>query len=328
MKKKLIVLIKQADKLISRFYLKFFNEKNSLTIFLFHGLFKNEKDKNLNIVNPQQGITLEHFRQFIEYYLDNDFIFVSPDDILNGLNSEKKYILITFDDGYFNNYYALQLLQEYKVPAVFFTAINHIISNKCFWSDVLYRERIKRGLSVKSIFRERNHLVKKTNKEIERYIINLFGEKAFNPLCDIDRPFTPSELKKFSKEKYVFLGNHTNDHAILTNYTLNNIRHQIINAQHSIFKITGINPLIIAYPYGNYSNKIIKISVEIGLKLGITIDPGKNYLPIDLQSDEVMCLKRFTLWSDYSIQEQCKFIQSDISIYNWCRNFFKRKLNK
>ena len=64
-------------------------------------------------------MTVEKFRQFIDYYVKHDYIFVSLNDIQNGLDPGKNHILITFDDGYYNNNLALPILKEYNIPALF-----------------------------------------------------------------------------------------------------------------------------------------------------------------------------------------------------------------
>lgn len=323
MNKIVTAIINLTDQALSQVYLRFFYERNSLITFLFHTLLCNKKESSLNVTNPKEGITIQYFRQFIEYYLSHDYTFVSPDDVLNVLNNDKKYVLITFDDGYFGNQHAVPVLKEYKIPAVFFIATNHVKYNKCFWWDVLYRERIKQGMAVKDISREELQLKSKTHVEIEKYIRDLFGEKAFGPICDVDRPFTPSELKDFSKEKYVFLGNHTSDHAILTNYSTNEIKAQLSSAQNAIHDITGITPIIISYPNGNYSKKVIEISKEIGLKLGVTVDFKKNYLPIDFRSNDCMRLGRFTLWGNNNLVKQCESFRSDMQLKKIIKSLLK-----
>lgn len=319
--------IKSIDNVISRLFFRSFQEKPSLMMFVFHGLFRDKKEIDFNFVHPQQGITIEYFKRFIEYFLDNNYLFVSPGDILEGLNNDKKYTAITFDDGYYNNIYALPVLKEYKVPAVFFISTNNIKYNKCFWWDVLYRERIKLGVSEKDITRESEWLKSKTNEGIEKYLMNQFGKEVFYPIGDIDRPFSPSELKDFSKEKYVFLGNHTCDHAILTNYSLKEISSQILGAQQAIYDMTGVIPISISYPNGNYSKEIVNISKANALRIGVTSVPGKNYLPIDFKSNTFMCLRRFTLWGNTGVIDQCKMFRSDIAIYPVIRNLFQKILD-
>lgn len=320
MKKKLLSIFKLTDSLLSQFYFRFFQKKNFLLVFNFHGLFRNEKEKTLNLVDPRLWITIEHFRLFVEYYLNHGYTFISPNHILDGLNNDKKYILITFDDGYFNNQCVLPILEEYKIPAAFFISTNHVKYNKCFWWDVLYREGIKNGMSINNITRENQELKLITAGKKENYLRDMFGESAFKPICDIDRPFTSSELKDFSKEKYVFLGNHTSDHNILTNYSSNEIKSLILSAQDYIYDITGITPNIISYPNGNYSNEIIRISKEIGFKLGCAGVLKKNYLPIDCQGIECICLGRFNFYGcdeDDEIIRRCEVFSLDLVLYDW-----------
>jgi peptidoglycan/xylan/chitin deacetylase (PgdA/CDA1 family) len=325
MEKNLINLLKLPDLAFSRLYLKFFHEKNSLIIVGFHNLFRNNKEITLNHVDPQQRMTTDKFRQIVEYWLNHDYTSISPNDILNGLNTDKKYIMITFDDGYYNNQHALPTLKKYQIPATFFISTNHVKYNKCFWWDVLYREQIKLGVSVKDISQEQKKLKSKTNEEIEKYLKDIFGEESFNPISDIDRPFTPSELKDFSKEELVFLGNHTSDHAILTNYSSNEIKSQILSSQNTIKDITGTTPITIAYPDGSYSNEIIRISKEIGCKLGITVDYKKNYLPIDYRGDDCMRLGRFLLEGSDKVIKQCELLRSDIVVSRRISNFLRRR---
>lgn len=326
MNRNIVSIIKLPDRVFVKFYLRFFHEKNSLLIYNFHILFRNEKEINSNHVNPLLGITVDHFQEFIEYYLDHDYIFVSQNDIIKGLNNDKKYILITFDDGYFNSQYALPILKKYHTPAVFFISANNVKYNKSFWWDVLYREIIKGTMSFKDISRVSTYLMLQTSGKRDEYIKRNFGEDAFNPISDIDRPFTPKELKDFCKDKYVFLGNHTSNHDILTNYSSDEIKLIILDAQNTIHDMTGVTPISISYPNGNFSNEIIKISKEIGFKLGITTDYKKNYLPIICKKNtNCMQLGRFDILENDDIIKQCELYRSDLLLFARIWNLFKRK---
>jgi peptidoglycan/xylan/chitin deacetylase (PgdA/CDA1 family) len=325
MKKSLISIIGAVDKLISDNYCHFIKEKNALITFLFHGLFNDKSEINLNCVDPQQGITTNMFRRFIEYYLRNGYIFISPHDILNGLEIDKKYVLITFDDGYYNNHLALSILQEYQVPAIFFISSNHILHNKSFWWDVIYRERVKENISVEQIRKEQVKLKQKKNDEIEQYLVDSFGGNALTPICDVDRPFTPSELKDLSKDPLVFLGNHTGNHAILTNHSHSEIKLEIDCSQNFIFNLTGVKPIMIAYPNGNFSEEVLNTSQEAGLKLGITVKAKKNLLPLNLTGVHPFLLNRFTLQGNKNIEQQCSAFRSDIQLLNLVRKLIKRK---
>ena len=151
------------------------------------------------------------------------------------------------------------------------------------------------------------------NEDIESYLENIFGIDVLTPYGNIDRPFNISELKDFSKEKYVFLGNHTHDHAILTNYSTDEIKIQIQTAQNIIHDITGIYPFAISYPNGNYSEDIIRISKKIGLKLGITTTAQRNLPPFDYKNDNSMHLNRFIYISDIDLEKQCNLFRSNVA---------------
>lgn len=318
-------IIQSIDSISAKGYLKFFRERNSLIILLFHGIFENENDIRSGMLDPEphKGITIQKFRQIIEHFLANNYLFVSPDDILNGLRKGGRYILITFDDGYFNNYNALTSLREYGVPALFFISADNVTRSKSFWWDVIYRERMKSGMPVKKIALEQKDFKQKTAEEIEIYIIKNFGEKALRPKSDIDRPFTPLELKKISQEKYVHIGNHTAGHAILSNYTSDGIKRQIISCQQAIREITGISPIAISYPNGSYSKETIRIAREAGMAIGITTLPRKNYLPMETGSESMLSLGRFLLEEGKDLSSQCDVIRSDISLYNQLKGRFR-----
>ena len=252
-------LVGAADGVIASAYLSLFNERGGLRAFLFHSLFRDEREIALHQVDPLQRTTVAQFRAFIEYYLGHDYQFVSANDILGGLRPDGKYALISFDDGYFNNTRALPLLREYKVPAVFFISTNNVRENKSFWWDVLYRERHAQGATAQQIYRDCVGLKRKTTEEIEAELKHRFGADAFQPRGELDRPFTPAELRDFAREPHVHLGNHTANHAILTNYTPDEARSQIRAAQDSLAEMTGVRPTAIAYPNGSFDDaQIVK----------------------------------------------------------------------
>ena len=138
-------LVRDTDCLFARAYLGLFRERGGLLAFLFHSLFRDEREIALNQVDPLQRTTVGQFREFVEYYLNHGYRFIGPGDPLDGLEPGGKYALITFDDGYYNNSLALPVLQGYRIPAVFFISTEHVREGKCFWWDVLYRERLARG---------------------------------------------------------------------------------------------------------------------------------------------------------------------------------------
>jgi peptidoglycan/xylan/chitin deacetylase (PgdA/CDA1 family) len=217
----------------------------------------------------------------------------------------------------------LPYLHEYNIPSVFFISSANVENNHSFWWDIVYRERIKREVPIKAIQNEISLLKKRKHNGIMQYIISNFGRKALNPISDIDRPFTPRELESFSQDQNVFIGNHTANHAILTNYTESEIRSEIAIAQTSLNMITGSVPEIISYPNGNFSDDVLTISKDEGLRLGVTTFPRKNYLPINLEGITPFLINRFTLSGNVDIKKQCDSFRSDFTLRDFSRKFLK-----
>jgi peptidoglycan/xylan/chitin deacetylase (PgdA/CDA1 family) len=321
-------IVRGADEAIARVYLALRGERNGIISLLFHSLFRDEKEIALNAVDPLERTTISNLRQAIEYYLNYGYRFISPLELLGELDPNGKYALLTFDDGYYNNIHALPVLEDYRVPAAFFISTDHVRQNKCFWWDVLYRERRAQGAPHRKIYREALSMKSRRTDEIEAELTSRFGPEAFKPRGDLDRPFTPGELREFARSPYVCLGNHTANHAILTNYDGDEVRRQIRDAQDSLREMTGVTPSIIAYPNGAHDQRVIAACNEAGLKVGFTIRPQKNVIPRVSQSASLLQMGRFVLQGSDPIARQCRTFRSDVLLYGRFRDWYLSHANR
>ena len=100
---------------------KYNTNKHGLVFLLFHSVFKDKAEMEKNHIDKQWGFTLDEYRYIFDKFLENDYTFISHKDLLNlnHLNSNKKFIYLHFDDGYFNNINLIPLLEEYKIHANF-----------------------------------------------------------------------------------------------------------------------------------------------------------------------------------------------------------------
>jgi len=270
--------------------LKFKKENNRLLVFYFHGLFENESQKNLSHIDPQNNMTVSQFIDFIKYFSAHKYKFILPEDLNKKLDEDVPYAMITFDDGYFNNKLAIDILNRYNVPGVFFISTKNILENKSYWWDVIYKYRIREGRSIENIRCEQKSLKIFKYDHIKNYIIKNFGINAFNPWSDIDRPFNEKEVKLLAQTPNICFANHTHRHSILTNCDKKEIKEELQLSNAILQDLTGKKPLSIAFPNGNFNPLILELAEEEGFQYAFTTEPTR--LLLSNRSEGMLCLGR------------------------------------
>lgn len=88
-----------------------------LPIIMYHSLLKDKKYQGKYVISP------EKFERDLAYLKQNGYTTVTVEDLINhfekGTPLPEKPVMLTFDDGYYNNYlYAYPLLKKYGAKAV------------------------------------------------------------------------------------------------------------------------------------------------------------------------------------------------------------------
>ena len=198
--------------------------------------------------------------------------------------------MITFDDGYFNNFLAIDILCKYQIPSVFFISTKVIVENRSYWWDIIYKYRTMRGRNIDTIRNEQKYLKGLKSGLIENYVLKNFGIEAFKPWSDIDRPFNENEVKSNSKNPVVSFGNHTHNHAILTRYTKKEIKEEFRISNNILFDLTETRPIATAFPNGNFNELVLEATEEEGFRFAFTTNQKVNYLPF--VQNNLVCLNR------------------------------------
>jgi peptidoglycan/xylan/chitin deacetylase (PgdA/CDA1 family) len=286
-----------AQDLIARSVIGIQREAFGLIALLFHAIDPVDSDSAAStpsLLDPTVRTSLLGLEGCIVYFLAAGYLFVSPDEIEAGLDPSKRWILLTFDDGYSNNLSVLPILERYRVPAVFFISTKHVSTGEAFWWDALYRARAKTGADMGVIQAEQNRLKVFPASAIEDYMRDTFGPGALDVVGEMDRPMTPDELRRFAASPWVHLGNHTHDHAILPNYDSDGAELQIRRCQDWLSAEVGVRPKILAYPNGDVAPHVVDAALRCGLTLGLTTVCERVRLPIPPGTDR-MLLARFSV---------------------------------
>ena len=205
----------------------------------------------------------------------------------------------------------------------FFISSNHVLEGKAFWWDVLNRALVKAGLTEHRRNVEIARIKHLEAGRIDAYLHSHFGVDSMRPHSDRDRPFTRNELTSFARHRWVHLGNHTCDHAILTGCSPAEMQRQIQQCQDALTEIAGYAPLAISYPNGDHSAAVVDAARAAGLRVGLTVRPCHNRLPLQWDA-RLMKLGRFYFYGDNDPRDEllkwrAGFIPS---------NFIKRALKQ
>jgi len=272
---------------------------------LFHALYQ-ERDKD-KPKHPYMYVSVREFDESIKFLLDNGFEFLDPAALHNTSNHHKQ-ILLTFDDGYYNNIYALEVLEKYSIKALFFFVSHQVIQQKYFWWDSLFLNRIKK-VSFDEIFNEIQRLKKLKRASIEKLISDKFGKDCFKAEDDFYRPMTVKELRDFAQHPLVEIGVHSASHEVLTNLSGDELKDEISGCKKFLEQTVGKELSFISYPNGNFNDEIIFLSKALGFEYGITTLNGFNSYDKIKEHDENLILKRFSFPitnSEITVTEQIR----------------------
>ena len=133
----------------------YMNKNSKIPILMYHSI-SYEKGNTLRI--PK-----ETFREQMKYLKDNNYTTLTLDDLYSYMktnkNLPKKSIVITFDDGYNDNYTnAYPILKEFNLKATVFVITNAIDKNKNYLTSNEIKLMDKNNIQIESHTAAHDHL--------------------------------------------------------------------------------------------------------------------------------------------------------------------------
>lgn len=279
------------------------SRNNSLTVLTYHKITETP-----DLHDPLKISVLNFENQIC--YLKKYYTILSGDQLADILLNNKVYpenaCLITFDDGWLDNYtHALPILRKHGVPAVIFISTDYIGTKNSYWHERLSNTlmKIERG-SIQSINSDNmlprliNNLISMLpdiqhekriyhiNQIIEQFKlyspenIEFYTQRIENVIGVAGGNDTPTvlsweQVQEMAADQITF-GSHTKSHKILTNISIDDVVNELAGSKKIIERKTGKPAYFIAYPNGNYNEGIIRASKRLGYLAGFTCEPGKN----------------------------------------------------
>lgn len=278
---------------------KSFASRHQATILTYHGVIASKPP----FATPQH-ISLDLFESHIDY-LSKNFNCISLSDLLTNLNNGKvnsNNVVITFDDGFHNNYSnAFPILKQYDIPATIFVATGFIGKQKLIWPETL---ALVLALSDKqeTIIDNRRYLLDSsenkavayraltasfknfTQDEIENTIQCLFKDHSVSneqihqsPFYSDYRMLDWTEINKLIDSGLITIGSHTSGHRRLTRLSIEEAASEIRDSKYLLEDKLGTIDFF-AYPYGgnpgDYTNQHVEQVKIAGYKAAVSCAQG------------------------------------------------------
>lgn len=255
--------------------------RGRVLILMYHRVIpRSELDRSF--VQPGMYVTPETFDAHLRF-LTRGFQMLSFGELLVKWNAgtwdaNAKYCVITFDDGWLDNYvHAYPLMRAHGVPATIFLPTNLIGTDKWLWWDRLgyLFNRESRSHSEPSIGT--------LDSAIERAkgIPDDLREKLVDDLAELMGVTFPStrrfinwdEAHEMSDHGIEF-GSHTASHPILTALEPAALERELRQPLEAL-DMQGVNRVpVLCYPNGDYSTAVVAAARRAGYVAAVTTTPG------------------------------------------------------
>lgn len=260
----------------------------SCAVLLYHRVVDLATDPQLLAVSP------ENFDKQLNV-LKSKYNVLTISEFESLIASNKKFpnksVLITFDDGYVDNFTeALPILEKYKTQAIFYISTGNIGTNSEFWWDELERLLLLSSNILNSfIVTTKHNKFNLVNNDLSNNL-NIYDQllpilrsvtvpernQVFLELLSLmnnkvprlsHRSMSESELKKFAQSSSVVIGAHTQNHPSLAALNENDQLNEIETSKKYLEDLTKKKIEHFSYPFGTI-NDYNRITQNICQKLG------------------------------------------------------------
>lgn len=242
---------------------------------------------------------------------------VSPFD---SISSKRRHVIFTFDDAYYDFYEnALPILTKYRIPSVQHIITSSAKSGESFWTqklnkiiEALYYEKATVDFNNYSYRLTSSKQVEEVSLKIYSNLLN--DNNRDQKIADLieqvkgsisyTKMMTWDNIKEATSHN-VIIGSHTVNHANLIQVAENELEEELKNSRDSIVSRLGNeHGRILAYPNGQWNNRVANAAEKIGYDLCLTTEPRMVN-----KTDSSFALPRLMLYHK-----------------KWLKNFIKIKL--
>lgn len=302
---------------------------NKLKIVMYHYV----RDLANSRYPDVKGLDYKLFKEQIAY-LTKHFSIVKIEDVIEAYDENKldmlpeNAVLLTFDDGYIDNYtYAFPILDEYKIQGTFFIpgktfrenvlldvnkvhfilasgditdiskdVISEIVAAQKEYPEITDIDVLLKNYAIASRFDTKETIF------VKRMLQTVLPERLRNEVSSkLFSKYVGVPEEKFAKEIYMnedqiktmarhgmHIGLHGYDHYWLGNLPIEEAEKDICRSIESMRGIIKEDSWVFNYPYGNYNDLVVSCLARHGCKLAMTTEVREA----NLQKDGRLLLPR------------------------------------
>lgn len=266
-------------------------------IFMLHRVLPQEEIQGHRTTAPtDMELTISEFETIITYFKEMDYAFVSLDDVYNILHGKslgKKFVALTFDDGYIDVYrYAYPILKRHGIPFTVNVSTGFPDGTVILWwylleELLLKHEHLTFEINGKGYtyhfanqrekyfaFREiRDLILDSTKTDFIKKMKKIFGPLKIDLFQRTgELSLTWDQIREMSRDPLVTIGAHTVNHKPFVKLTAEKIRQEIQGSVARIEDQIGKKVEHFSYPFGRKESGLREFAIvkEMGFKTAVT----------------------------------------------------------
>lgn len=213
-------------------------KKNYFVILEYHSISNFPTNNEVNI----DHVPISKFEKQMRFLNKSNYKVINFEQLINLKKPKGKYVLITLDDGYMDNYInAYPIIKKYNIKAMISPAISQIGDKKLF------------------------NWLKLNDTKISDYIL----------------PIDWTRLRAMSKDSRIEIGSHSLNHKSIGNLDEKEQIREIAEPKKILEKKLKRNINVFVYPFGSpakndYNSKTEQLVKKYGYKISLTSKFGSN----------------------------------------------------
>ncbi len=282
----------------------------SIRVVTYHRVFEKHQLTDYPFDSDLVEVTTEELEYQLNY-LSKHFDIIRFADVIEYMDGKaalpKRPLLITFDDGFRDNYeIAFPIIKAINVPVTMLLATDYIGGKETFWYDwlafIVFNVKTDTlligdeditfhlpgtGTKRRAVFFQIIKYLRSVSDEKRLQLLTNLKDRYGsiyddlpNDIKELSQPMTWENVKEMAQAGIEF-GSHTATHPFLPKVSKQQLNAELLDSKEIIERQTGQSVSVIAYPNGqkeDFNDEVKRVAQELGYRIGLSYIDGVNYI--------------------------------------------------